>query len=109
MMAAGLPTSDCYSCVLTIALFSPGDFPSDRSYPPARFPLPLRCLHYSPQASDVPCCFMQGARLIGLLSPRAMLDSLRVTALMCILRPSGQQMYPDRLKFSRMDDGDRPR
>ena len=87
MMAAGLPTYDCPSFVLPIALFSPGEFPPDRSYPPARFPPPLRCLHYSPQVAEVPCCFMQGARLIGLLSPRAMLDSLRVTALMCILRP----------------------
>ena len=53
MMAAGLPTYDCYSFVLTIALFSLGEFPSDRSYPPARFPPPLRCLHYSPQADGM--------------------------------------------------------
>ena len=40
-MAAGLPTYDCPSFVLTIALFSLGESPSDRSYPPARFPPPL--------------------------------------------------------------------
>ena len=39
MMAAGLP-SDCPSFVLTIALFSPGESPSARSFPRPHVSLP---------------------------------------------------------------------